>query len=230
MAVSKNEFKSKSMKIICSLSVLLIGSVSCNSPVKTNQQIPAMTNKGAAVVLNNDGTWAYADKANSEKISSTDSILNLLASNNSNSIFLLKSEKANVAIKVNTEKWKYKKTNGDEASEYTFDLKQKDAYAYLITERIEMSLKTLKKLAFENAQDAAPDIKITDEEYKKVNGVQVLFLKMEGTVETLKFSYLGYYYSSKKGTIQFLTATTQNLLKENQSDMEELLNGMVITE
>jgi hypothetical protein len=220
------------MKIIYSLAVLCIGFISCNSSSKKNQQIPAITNKGIAVILNEDGTWSYADKTNladKGKIKSTDSILNLLASSDNNNIFLVKSEVANVTVKVNTEKWRFKKTDGSEASEYTFDLKRDGAYAYLITERAELPLLTLKKIALENARNAAPDIKLIDEEYRTVNGVKVLFMKMEGTVETLKLTYLGYYYSSKKGTIQFITSTTQNLLEENRSNMEELLNGMVIT-
>ncbi len=221
------------MKIIYSFTILCIGFISCNSPFKKNQQTPAFTNKGITVVLNDDGTWFYADKANSSddkgKIKSTDSLLNLLASTNNNS-FLVKSEIANVTVKVNTEKWRFKKTDGSEASEYTFDSKKDGAYAYLITERVELPLQTLKKLALENARDAGPDIKIVDEEYRTVNGVKVLFMKMEGTVETLKLTYLGYYYSSKKGTIQFLTSTTQNLLEEKLPEMEELLNGMIITE
>jgi len=217
------------MKIIYSLSIFLFGFIACNAPSKKGEQIKATTDKGEAVVLNGDGTWTYADKAKVSAIKRTDSILAALSPSN-NTTFVIKSEVANVSVKVNTEKWRYKKTDGSEASEYTFESKRDGAYAYLITERAELPLQTLKKLAFENAQAASQDIKVTDEEYKTVNGVKVLFMTMEGTVETLKLTYMGYYYSSKKGTIQFLTSTTQNLVEENRSMMEDLLNGMVITE
>jgi hypothetical protein len=51
---------------------------------------------------------------------------------------------------------------------------------------------------------------------------------MEGTIQGIKFVYLGYYYSDKHGSIQFITYTSKNLLKDYRADMETLLNGFVL--
>ena len=53
---------------------------------------------------------------------------------------------------------------------------------------------------------------------------------MNGTIKGIHFTYLGYYFSSPKGTVQFLTYTSVNLLEEYRKDLEELLNGFVKTE
>ena len=61
-----------------------------------------------------------------------------------------------------------------------------------------------------------------------VNGKKIFFMQMNGSIEGMKFTYLGYYYSSEGGTIQFISYTTQNLLEEYKNDMFELLNGFTI--
>lgn len=207
-----------------------IGMISCNLlPGNKNKVDTATTGKGDVVVLYDDGTWAYKDKALTAKekndIKKTDSTLS--ADNTSNS-FTVKSDIVNVAVTLNPEKWTFAKSEDGSASEYSFTLKKKDAYAMLISERIEMPMETLKQAALSNARSAAPDIKVMDEQMKDLNGVKVLFMQMDGTIQGIKFSYLGYYYSSAKGTVQLLTYTSQNLLNENRGDMEELLNGMKI--
>jgi hypothetical protein len=89
-------------------------------------------------------------------------------------------------------------------------------------------LENLKKLAIKNAKNAAPDLRVVKEEYRIVNGVKVLFMQMNGTIQGIQFSYYGYYYSFKGGSIQFLTYTAQNLLDEFRPSFESLLNGLVI--
>jgi hypothetical protein len=52
-------------------------------------------------------------------------------------------------------------------------------------------------------------------------------LQMTGTIQGIKFTYFGYYYSNANGTIQFLTYTSDNLFSSYQKDIEEFLNGLV---
>ncbi len=84
-----------------------------------------------------------------------------------------------------------------------------------------------KGIAIENAKDAAPDIKVINEEYRSVNGVQVLMMQMSGTIRGMRFTYYGYYYSNSNGTIQLLTYTGENLFPNYLNDIEEFLNGLV---
>ena len=68
---------------------------------------------------------------------------------------------------------------------------------------------------------------VVKEEFRNVNGMKVLLLHMNGTIQGIKFSYYGYYYSNSNGTVQFITYTSQNLLDGFKSKIEDLLNGIV---
>lgn len=97
----------------------------------------------------------------------------------------------------------------------------------LISEKIQIPIETLKGIAYENAKNAAPDIKIIKEEYRTVNSIKVLMMQMSGTIQGIKFIYFGYYYSNTNGTIQFITYTSENLFKTYFDDIELFLNGLV---
>jgi len=95
----------------------------------------------------------------------------------------------------------------------------------LIAEKLEIPIESLRNIALQNAKNAAPDMRIIREEYRNVNGNNVLMMQMQGTVQGIKFTYYGYYYSSANGSVQFLTYTSQNLFEGYEGDMQELLNG-----
>ena len=97
----------------------------------------------------------------------------------------------------------------------------------IISEKMEIPLETLKSIALNNGRKAAPDLKITKEEYRIVNGAKVLLLQMNGTMQGIKFSYYGYYFSNSNGTVQFVTYTSTNLITSYLPKIELLLNGIV---
>jgi len=189
----------------------------------------AITEEGDVVVLNNDGTWVYeSGKADDGK----PLVMNdLNFSKGSDSNFMLKSTKTNAAFWINPKKWKFKKNdNGHESAEYTFTLKGSDLYGMVITEQWGMDLADLVNQAFENAKGAAPDIQIVKQEYRMVNGHKVIYMEMEGTIQSVKFTYLGYYFSNKSGVTQYLTYTGTNLVSKYKKDIEQFLNGFDLQE
>ncbi len=133
-------------------------------------------------------------------------------------------------VEYDSEKWIVTPAEATADTEYEFEHVDGDVYAMIIPERIEVSLNTLKDAALENAQAVAPDAEITYEEKKTVNGVDLLALKMTGTIYGTEFVYYGYYYGGSAGTIQFITYTTGNLMSEYEVDLLGLLNGLTITE
>lgn len=189
-------------------------------------QIHAVTENGDEVFLYNDGTWQYAD---GQELGGKDEIPTNSKpfTKPSSSTFLLKSKILDVGVWLNPRDWSFTKATGNEAAEYEFELKDGDLYGMIITERISMPLPTLKRFAIENAREVAPDLRVVEEEYRTVNGVEVLYLQMNGTMDGVKFSYVGYYYSNDQGSVQMLTFTSQNLLGEYRGKCEELLNGFV---
>src|SRR5262249_50541794 len=80
-------------------------------------------------------------------------------------------------------------------------------------------------VALSNARDAAPDTRIVEEQRRRVNGTDVVMLRLEGKTNGIAFTYLGYYYSSPSGTVQVITYTGQNLFQEYRHDFEDFLNG-----
>lgn len=177
------------------------------------------------VILFDNGTWKFANNSdeNSPKI-------NNRFSRPTTSDFLVKGQKLKYGIWVNKNKWSHFKIKPEENSpaEYKFRLNGEDAYGMVIPEKIKVPLEFLVEYAVDNARKIAPDVEITAQEDRVVNGINVRFIQLEGHIEGVNFVYLSYYYSSDIGVIQFITYTAKNLWKQYQRDMENLLNGMVI--
>lgn len=190
-------------------------------------QKKAVTETGDEVILFENGTWKYQNEDDLEK---TEIPINPKAfKKDKNSTFLLKSNNLNIGFWLNPKLWSFKKANDNPDAEYELTLKDGDLYGMIISEKVEIPFETLKTIAFETARSAAPDLKIMKEEYRIVNGLKVLLLQMDGTMQGIKFSYYGYYFSSTNGTVQFVTYTAQNLLDDYRKECDILLNGFVET-
>lgn len=188
-------------------------------------QQKAVTETGSEVILYDDRTWEYLN--NDEDLDSEIPTNKKTFTKDKDASFLVKSNKLNVGFWINPKEWSFKKADNNEEAEYEFQLKGKDLYAMVISEQVEIPLKNLKQIAVENGKAAAPDLRIVKEEYRTVNGLKVLFLQMNGTLQGIKFTYYGYYFSNENGTIQFITYTSQNLLSTYMDDCEKILNGLV---
>lgn len=188
-------------------------------------QKKAVTDAGEEVVLYDNGTWKYVKEPETEK---KEIIVNPSTFTKPKSAdFLVKSTKAKIGIWIDAKKWQFKKASNNEEAEFEFKLKSGDLYGMLISEKIEIPIETLKKVALDNAQKAAPDIVLVKEEYRTVNNKKVLLMQMNGTLNGIKFSYYGYYFAFPGGTVQLITYTSQSLLKDYLASAEELLNGLV---
>lgn len=195
------------------------------SIMSMNAQKKAVTETGDEVVLFDNGTWEYQNKeilVETEIPTNTKSFEKV-----KKATFLLKSKKLNVGFWLNPKEWSFQKATDNLEAEYEFQLKGEDLYGMVISEKVEIPLETLKSIALENGKGAAPDLRVVKEEYRFVNGIKVLLLEMSGTMQGIKFSYYGYYFSSANGTIQFITYTSQNLLDSYRKECDELLNGLV---
>ena len=78
-----------------------------------------------------------------------------------------------------------------------------------------------------NARKGATGVSVEKQEYRMVNGLKVLCLKMNLTIQGVDFIYYGYYYSNENGTVQFITATSAKKFDEYKEESEKLLNGLV---
>lgn len=189
-------------------------------------QKTAVTENGEEVILNEDGTWEYKKKKKrlkTKKIKTNPTKF----TKSSTSTFRVKSTVVEgLSFWINPTKWSFKKAKNNEDAEYELHLKKKDLYAMVITEKFEIPLESFPKIAVDNAKEVAPDIKVVSQEYRKVNGLKVLCLQLNGTMQGIKISYYNYYYSCPTGTVQFVTYTAQSMVETYRKEADELLNGL----
>lgn len=140
----------------------------------------------------------------------------------------IEGEQVDYEITYDTNIWSLTKNPVGDAAEYSFDHIDGDVFALVIPERIQLDKDTLKEIALENAQEAAADMEIISEEKIEVNGENMTKMKMEGTIEGVRFQYYGYYYVGEAGSIQFVSYTSTNLMEEYEKDLTDLLNGLRI--
>ncbi|WP_405209088.1 hypothetical protein [Aquimarina sp. LLG6339-5] len=211
----------KNNYLLLSIIILLISS-------SLQAQTKAVTETGEEVILYTDGTWKYLNQE--EEIEKEITTNPVTFEKSEKSTFLLKSNSTKLGFWLNPKKWSFKKGVNNDDAEYELQLRGEDLYAIIITEKVEIPLESFKELALENGREIAPDIQVVKEEYRMVNGLKMLLMQMDGTMQGIKISYYGYYFSNEEGSVQFLAYTSQNLLEEYKPVAEELLNGIVITE
>lgn len=191
-------------------------------------QIKAVTENGDEVTLYDDGTWVFDDL---EMMEDVEIMMNPgTFTKGENASFLLKSSKNNFGFYLNPKEWSFTKEASNIAAEYELHLKSGDLYGMIISEQLEIPLETLRGIAVNTAKAAAPDLQVVKEEYRMVNGLKMLHLQMNGTMQGIKFSYYGYYYSNESGTVQYVTFTAQNLIESYREQCDALLNGLVVIE
>ena len=191
--------------------------------ILSNAQMNAVTENGDEVLLYKNNTWKYSNDSLNVAIEILKN--DKLFIKDKKSSFLVKSSKANVGVWINPKNWNFTKAKPDSPSDFSFNHKELDIYGMLVAEKTEIPVESLIDIAYENGLEAAPDIKIVKKEYRNVNGLEVIMMKMKGTIQGIKFIYYGYYYSNSEGAFQFLTYTSQNLFNEYENDMINLLNG-----
>jgi len=196
--------------------------------VKAQQK--ALTENGREVLLFENGTWKYS----SDSISKTTSVFDSLPLNpkkfakDPNESFLVKSNVLNIGIYINPGNWTFKPRNDTETKqEYVFVAKKAYAYAVVVTEPTPVDISKMPYIALLMAQRAATNVKQTMAEYRMVNNKKVLCLGFQGTVNSLKIMYLGYYFSNEKGTVQLISYTSQENFLKYKTEMESFLNGLV---
>lgn len=191
----------------------------------TSAQTKAVTESGEEVVLYANGTWKYVN--DSATANEEIPVNPTKYEKPKSSSFLLKSQKLKIGVWLDPKKWSFKKATNNESAEFEIQSKSGDLYSMLICEGIEIPLETLKTAAISNGREVSPDLEIVRQEYRTVNGMKVLLLQMEGTMQGIRFTYFGYYFSNASGSLQFVTYTSKALFNKSEKELEELLNGLV---
>jgi len=184
-------------------------------------EMGATGDDGRRVILKDDHTWIPEPPKKSTSKGTTFS----------------KSEKAKSYLPLRGEKFgiwydpdKWIQAPSDDSNKVQLNHKDGDVYAMIFAERIGMTVEGLKDIAIKNARKVSPNIEVTFEEKRVVNGVEILAMKMQGVIQGIEFVYYSYYYASKGGTIQCITYTSSGLFGEYEKALTDFLNGLTIKE
>ncbi len=198
-----------------------------------NAQQKALTENGHEVTLYDNGTWKYSGDSTGAATSDSDSIPVNTGKfvRNPKATFAVKSNTANVGVYINTAAVTFNPHKENEViPEYYFLAKSGGFYGMLITEKTPIAIEEFKGIALANAAKASLDARVTSADYRMVNNKKVLCMELRATLKGIKFVYLGYYYSSEGGSVQFLTYTSQEMYTANKKSMEDFLNGFTVFE
>jgi len=218
----KKEWSNLKMKNLFVMTVIALISSSVYGAIS------AITENGDSVILSENGTWRYKDTNTNEN---EEIALDKEKYKKSDlSSFNLKSKVTNASFWINPKEWSFTQGGKNEPSEYAFRVPDTDLYGMVISEGLQIKPEELVKIAFENAKSASPDVEIVKKEYRIVNGKKVIHMIMRGSIQSIDFTYIGYYYSDELGSTQFLTYTGTSLVDRYEGQIYSLLNGFDIKE
>jgi hypothetical protein len=199
-------------------------------------QTKAVTEDGETVYLYPDGTWSYELEEFDEKL---DALFNDEVQFDTITKPILKPTNATekVVSKLDFLEFYYNKNSWkrippgtiNSEAEFAFQHKEKDIFAAIISEEIEIGLTIIFQAAMMNAESASGNpVKIIKKEIRTVNGVTMIHAIFEANFNGFEATFMGNYYSGENGTVQFITWTGTNIFEKYKGEMEALINGAII--
>ena len=189
-------------------------------------QKKAITETGDEVILYENGTWKYTKEFNQDDSNFIKTNPQIF-SKSKNASFLLKAKHGNIGFWIDPKKWTFGKGVSNPDADFELGYKGQSLVGVIISESAEIPIESYVEIALLNGRIASPDLKLINKEYRIVNGIKVLQLKMEGTQVGVKFNYWAYYFTNETATVQFLVASYTNEMVKYAKEVEELLNGIV---
>ncbi len=190
-----------------------------------NAQITAVTENGKAVILFGNGTWRYL---NDSVMVSNKKIFELNIPKNATKY--IKGRNTEFTLWYDEDKWKVIGDSINANAEYTLEYHNGDIMAFVIIDRIQLSLDKIKSIALNNLKQAVAEYKISEEQQIRVNNTDGLLLKIDALIDDTPFAYLNGYFSTRRGTFLIITYTGYNLFDRYRRDMTELISGLVISD
>jgi hypothetical protein len=100
-----------------------------------------------------------------------------------------------------------------------------EVWARVIAERVEIPITRMEDVALGNAREADPNARVIRRGTRTVNGMKMMFLEIDATVEHVPVRYYGHYYSDSSGTVQIIGWTSRNLIEEHRPLIENFVSG-----
>ena len=151
---------------------------------------------------------------------------------------LVKGEKVDYALWVDKNKWEVYDSNdtvfidfrnmlGSQGTGLSHVIRHKSGESMAIIQEIHTptDFEILHKTLSESLSTGKGSI--VSEDIRRVNGSDILYIKWMEDLGTSKIVWLSYYLSKKNGHMRLAGGTTEDLFTEYESDIIDLLNGLV---
>src|ERR1019366_3244772 len=140
----------------------------------------------------------------------------------------IKTPFGDFAIWIDSTKWRQVASNAP--GTLKFNAVNGEGFAKLITEKLTVRTEALPDITLAIARSADPNMKISPQQKRVVNGHELIALQLEGTVKSIPVKYYGYYYGGTSGTIQVTTFTTATAFDRNAEEFTAFLDGIEISD
>ncbi len=189
----------------------------------------AITDSGKKVLLHDNGTWEYYVEKKIEIKEEIKEIEEIEITKSENVKADIRGNRKTYTIWYDNNKWTNSKLKSNSNNiEYEFFNMDKSIYASMISEKTKIPVDTLKELVLFNAKKEGVNVQLLESNYRNVNNSKLLFMKYSVILDGFSHIFCGYIFSNDKGSYQFFTKIRAEFFSEKKTDIEELINGLVI--
>lgn len=197
----------------------VLGSVFLGSYGAMSAEIGRATVSGRLVVLDSNGTWAYADEASNTAPQDS----------SCTSGKVINSKKLPISICL-TKPWKL-----DEEPQGSMEMQvvqtELDLFVGLVTERTQMPVATIRQAILVNAASfagvRAEDVAILKDTSETLNGVEWKYIEYEVDYSGAKFRFGNFHQSlGELGAVQVAFWSSAAYFDQNRSAINGFMNGV----
>jgi hypothetical protein len=148
---------------------------------------------------------------------------------NKNSKSICLSNEFGYKVYYNDKIWKeIDPTIVNSSAEKAFKMVDSEVFGLILAESNDLNLKELRYTAIYNLYNASERYEILHDALRYINGNEVLSMQFMAKVNAMDIKYHNYYFTDHSRVIQFSTFTRSESYEKNKSEMEALMNGLVI--
>lgn len=114
------------------------------------------------------------------------------------------------------------------AADKAFKMVDYEVYGLILAESNNLNLKALRYTAIFNLHEASENYEILHNALRRINRNEVLSMQFKARVNFMDIRYHNYYFTDNSTVIQFSTFSMSRSYEKSKSEMENLLNGLVI--
>jgi uncharacterized protein len=146
-----------------------------------------------------------------------------------NNTKLTGSDPYEYSVRYNDKQWSVVPNNTiNSLADLSFISQDQKVYALVIAEAPSITLQQLKAAALYNMDKATDNVVCESIGLRKVNGKEVLCMKISADVEGEACIYYNYYYSGDWGVLQFTIFAYKADFQYNEVMIEEMLSGLFV--